>query len=93
VFEEMPTPEEHGVPFNGWLVPARNNIQRQLLRLQGLVGSPTKAGEELPKFSPRDSMPFIQDLMVGSASHCGERSSKPGKPPIATIMLNERGSL
>jgi hypothetical protein len=65
VFEEMPTPEENGVPFNEWLVPARNNIQRQLLRLQGLVGPPTKDGVELPKLSHRSSMPYIYDLAVG----------------------------
>jgi predicted transcriptional regulator len=41
-FEEMPLPEDDGVPFNSWLVPARNNIQRQLLRLHACGASVTR---------------------------------------------------
>jgi hypothetical protein len=63
--EAMPTPEEDGVPFNEWLVPARNNVQRQLLRLQGLLGRPTGSDRELPKISPRDSVPPLLHLMLG----------------------------
>jgi hypothetical protein len=65
VLEPMPTPAVNGVSFNEFLVPARNNIQRELLRLQKLIGPPTKAGEEIPKYSRRDSMPYFYDLMVG----------------------------
>jgi hypothetical protein len=65
LLEDMPTPEDDNVPFNEWLVPARNNIQRLLLRLQGVVGTPTKPGREIPKSSPRDSVPVLLDLLLG----------------------------
>ena len=65
MWEPMPTPEEDGVTFNDFLVPARNNIQRELLRLQKLIGTPTKQGEEIPRYSKRDSMPYFYDMMVG----------------------------
>jgi hypothetical protein len=47
MFEEMPIPQNGDEDFAIWLVPARNNIQRQLLRLQLIVGRPSKA-ESLP---------------------------------------------
>jgi hypothetical protein len=96
VFEEMPTPEEDGVSFNEWLVPARNNIQRQLLRLQGLVGPPTKVGEELPKASLRDSMPFLLDLMVGvsfslwrAVFQAGQAADRHNHAERSRIFVNE----
>jgi hypothetical protein len=37
-FENMPTPDgDEGFP--AWIVPARNNIQRELLRLQEMIGA------------------------------------------------------
>jgi hypothetical protein len=95
-FERMPTPEEDGVPFNEWLVPARNNIQRELLRLQGLLGRPTKTGDEVPKVSPRDSVPILLDLMLGigfslwrAVFQAGQASDRHGKVERARIFLDE----
>jgi hypothetical protein len=96
VFEEMPTLEEDGVPFNEWLVPARNNIQRQLLRLQRVLGSPTTAGAEIPKSSHRDSIPFLLDLMVGvgfslwrAVFQAGQATDRHNHAERARIFLNE----
>ena len=96
MFEEMPTPEEHHVSFNEWLVPARNNIQRQLLRLQRLVGQPTKQGEEMRKFSPRSDVPFIYDLMVAVAFslwravfQAGHATDRHNHTERARIFVNE----
>jgi hypothetical protein len=52
-FEPMPIPIQGDKDFPGWLVPARNNIQRQLLRLQNLLGQPSK--NEPPPPVPIDS--------------------------------------
>jgi hypothetical protein len=43
IVEEMPLPDPKGENFTSWLVPARNNIQRELLRLQKLIGQPKPA--------------------------------------------------
>jgi hypothetical protein len=63
-FEEMPIPKSDE-EFVLWLVPARNNIQRQLLRLQTILGRPSTNPAELPRMSPRDSMPYLNGLMLG----------------------------
>src|SRR5262245_40950473 len=45
-YEEMPLPQKGDDDFPAWLVPARNNIQRQLLRLQALIGPPPKEARQ-----------------------------------------------
>jgi hypothetical protein len=39
-YDPMPTPSRNGVRFEEFLVPARNNIQKHLLRVQKLIGYP-----------------------------------------------------
>jgi hypothetical protein len=95
-YEPMPTPEEDGVPFNEWLVPARNNIQRQLLRLQNLIGPPAKPGREELKISPRDSVQILLDLLVGvgfslwrAVFQAGQAADRHNKAERARIFLDE----
>jgi len=52
-YEEMPLPQKGDDDFPAWLVPARNNIQRQLLRLQALIGPPPKEPDK-PQIADRD---------------------------------------
>lgn len=95
-FENMPTPEEDGVSFNDWLVPARNNIQRELLRLQKLLREPTKVGEKIPQFSPRTSIPMYLDLLLGigfslwrAVFQAAQSTDRNEKIERARIFLNE----
>jgi hypothetical protein len=94
-FENMPTPEKDGASFNDWLVRARNNIQRELLRLQKLIRPPTKDGE-IPRFSRRDSIPIFLDLLVGvgfslwrAVFQAGKYSDRNDKIEKARIFLDE----
>lgn len=54
--EPMPKIEGSG-EFPRWVVPARNNIQRQLLRLQDLIGQPANEDES-------DASPFSREIAV-----------------------------
>ncbi len=47
-YEEMPLPQRGDEDFPLWLVPARNNIQRQLLRVQRMLGQPSKDRRLIP---------------------------------------------
>jgi hypothetical protein len=96
MIEEMPMPGKDGAHFNEWLVPARNNIQRELLRLQRLIGPPTATGEEIPALSHRDSMPFLENLLVGvgfslwrSVFQAGLGSDRHHHLERARVFLNE----
>jgi hypothetical protein len=45
--------------------PSRDRIQRQLLRLQNLIGLPAVNEKAIPTLSHRDSMPYLENLLVG----------------------------
>jgi hypothetical protein len=65
-YEEMPIPQQGDDDFPNWLVPARNNIQRQLLRLQSLLGRPSKDRDSPPpRIPPRDSTTWIMGWLLG----------------------------
>jgi hypothetical protein len=64
-YEEMPIPQRGDEDFPGWLVPARNNIQRQLLRIQRLLGQPSPDRNAPPRLPPRDSVPWILLWLLG----------------------------
>jgi len=50
-FEDMPSPKGDK-EFASWLVPARNNIQRELLRLQQIIGAPPAKKERGELYTP-----------------------------------------
>jgi len=65
-YEEMPLPQRGDEDFPLWLVPARNNIQRQLLRVQRMLGQPSKDRNGAPpRLPPRDSQPWILLWLLG----------------------------
>jgi hypothetical protein len=78
-FEQMPLPIDDG-RFAEWLVPARNNIQHQLLSLQKIVGPPDKKAP--PPTDQEKQNWHIIGLLIGAAFSLWRAVFQAGNKPV-----------
>ena len=77
-YEEMPLPQKGDEDFPLWLVPARNNIQRQLLRVQRMLGNHLKiaTGPRLGSHRESRGLGYFCGFSVLDF-HCGVQFFRP----------------